>query len=179
VDFPDVARGGAQVLADAVGSPNTWPASWIFAWRQQRPPGQYDLLVGRYLFYRQNNLGGVIAVGQPGDEPFLGEGWARRESEDGVGWRRVRGRARLFAPLDVPEDLDLRLRLACPTGAREVRVSVNGHAVGSLTASPAWNDAALFVEARAWRRELNELALETDGEDVRVSTLTFLQPGRP
>src|SRR6185503_4694566 len=124
---------------------------------------------------RQNNLGGVIALGQPGDEPVLGEGWARRESADGAGFRRVRGRARVLAPLDVPEDLNLRVRLACPTGDQDVRVSVNGQSAGQLAAGPAWNEATLFVEARAWRRELNEVVFEADGEDVRVGSLTFVQ----
>lgn len=179
VDFPDVARGSAQVLSEAVGSPPTWPASWIFAWRYERPPSQYDLLVGRYLFYRQNNLGGVIALGQPGDEPFLGEGWARRESEGGTSWRRLRGRARVFTPLDVAEDLNLNVQLARPGGPREVRVSVNGRAVGSVWADAAWSDARLFIESRAWQRELNELTFEAEGEDIRVGTLTFLQRGRP
>ena len=76
VRLPD-ARGavGADPWPDAVGSPPTWPASWLFAWRQGRSPGQYDRLVGRYLFYRQNNLRGHVELGAAGRGLMLGEGW--------------------------------------------------------------------------------------------------------
>ncbi len=177
VDFPDLVRGGWSVMAAGLGSPNTWPASWLFALRHGRPPGQYDLLVGRYLFYRQNNLGGHLPVGQAGDEPYLGEGWARRESLLGQGARRVRSRARLFFALDVPEDLELRAQLLAP-GARELRVLVNGQPVGRLAAGAAWGEGRLGLPARALRRELNELVLETEGEDVAIAGLTFVQRGQ-
>ncbi len=178
VDFPDLVRGGWSVMAAAVGSPNTWPASWLFALRHGRPPGQYDLLVGRYLFYRQNNLDGHVPVGQPGDEPYLGEGWARRESLQGLDARRVRGRARLFLALDEPEDLELRVRLLAP-GPREVRVSANGQALGRLAAGSSWGEGRLGLPARALVRELNELGFETEGDDVAISGVTLLQRGRP
>jgi len=64
--------------------------------------------VGRYLFYRQNNLGGHIDVGS-GDGALLGEGWGDRREVDGRACRRPQGAARALAPLDVPEDLDLTL----------------------------------------------------------------------
>lgn len=175
VDFPDLARGGFQVLSDTLGSPNTWPASWLFAWRYSRSPGQYDLLVGRYLFYRQNNLQGVLPIGQAGDEPFLGEGWARRENVDGVGFRRVRERARLFVPLDVPEDLELRLRVQALPVARELTVLVNGRSVGRAVADTAWRDVRLAVDTGFWRRELNEVVLVSPGEDLRVGAVSFAQ----
>lgn len=178
VDFPDLVRGGWAVMAAAVGSPNTWPASWRFALRHDRPPGQYDLLVGRYLFYRQNNLGGHLPVGQIGDEPYLGEGWARRESLQGQGARRVRARARLFFALDVPEDLELRARLRAP-GPREVRVSANGQPLGLLAASDTWGEARLGLPAQALQRELNELVFEAEGEDVAMAGVTFVQRGQP
>ena len=61
--FGDLVGRSAQLVSRTVGSPGTWPASWLFALREHRPPDQYDVLVGRYLFYRQNNLGGRLAVG--------------------------------------------------------------------------------------------------------------------
>lgn len=178
VDFPDLVRGGWSVMATAVGSPNTWPASWLFALRHGRPPGQYDLLVGRYLFYRQNNLGGHLPVGQPGDEPYLGEGWSRRESLQGQGARRLRSRARLFLALDEPEDLELRARLLAPA-PREVRVSANGRVLGWLWAGNAWGEGRLGLPASALVRELNELLFEADGEDVAIAGVTFVQRGQP
>jgi hypothetical protein len=80
VAFPLLVRRGAAIFADAVGSPSTWPASWLFATREHRPPGQYDLLVGRYLFYRQNSMGGHVGIGTAEDDVMLAEGWGPRET---------------------------------------------------------------------------------------------------
>jgi hypothetical protein len=65
VAFSRLAFNAAQVVSDRVGFPTTWPASWLFAWREALSPGRYDLGVGRYLFYRQNNLNGLIETGNP------------------------------------------------------------------------------------------------------------------
>jgi hypothetical protein len=176
VSFPRLVGGAARVVADAVGSPPTWPASWLFAWRHGRPPGQYDLLVGRYLFYRQNNMGGHVEVGGPGAEDMLGEGWGPARVVDGIRGRTVRGRARLFAGLDVAEDLELRLR-ARATAGTEVRVSVNGREAGRFWAEPSWLEARLRAGAWFWRRELNDVVLETTGEGVLVSAVDFVRLG--
>jgi hypothetical protein len=176
VAFPRLVGGAARVVADAVGSPPTWPASWLFAWRHRRPPSQYDLLVGRYLFYRQNNMGGHVEVGAPGAEDMLGEGWGPAQTVDGVRGRPVRGRARLFAGLDVPEDLEMRLRVRAPAGT-EVRVSVNGRHAGRFWAEPAWLEARLRAGAGFWRRELNDVVLETAQGGVLVSAVDFVRVG--
>ncbi len=133
--------------------------------------------MGRYLFYRQNNLGGHLPVGRAGDEPYLGEGWARREILQGQGARRVRARARLFFALDVPEDLELRAQLLAPE-ARTLRVSVNGQPLGLLAAGADWAEGRLGLPARTLRRELNELVLETEGDDVAIAGVTFVQKGQ-
>jgi hypothetical protein len=176
VEFAALAGNGWRVMADAVGSPNTWPASWVFAARHGRPPGQYDLLVGRYLFYRQQNMGGHVEIGDPGDDVMLGEGWGGRESVQGVSARRIRGAARLFAPLDVPEDLGVRPRLHAdvPVG---VVVVVNGVDAGQVSAGPEWTQAEVRVPARFWHRELNEVRLQAQGEGVRVDAVDFVRAG--
>jgi len=176
VAFPRLVGGAARVVADAVGSPTTWPASWLFAWRHRRPPGQYDLLAGRYLFYRQNNMGGHVEVGGPGAEDTLGEGWGPAQTVDGTRGRAVRGHARLFAGLDVPEDLELRVRARAPAGS-EVRVIVNGRDAGRFWAEPAWLEARVRAGAGFWTRELNDVVLEATGEGVLVSGVDFVRLG--
>jgi hypothetical protein len=140
------------------------------------------VLVGRYLFYRQNNMSGHIEIGAPGDDAMLGEGWSGVELQQGVASRRVKGRARFFAPLDVPEELAIRFRVICPPGARAVGVLVNGRAAGRIAATPAWAEAQLRVAAPFWQRELNEVVLEADGSDVFVDAIDFAriagEPGR-
>jgi hypothetical protein len=160
VAFPTLVGRSAQVFAEALGSPTTWPASWLFAWRQGRPPGQYDLLVGRYLFYRQNNLGGRVDLGAAGDDALLGEGWTPPEVHAGAAARRTRGPARIFAPLDVPETLEVRFRAASDAEPVEVHVLVNGRVAGRFLAGPDWEDHGVTVDASLWRRELNDVVLE-------------------
>jgi hypothetical protein len=156
--FSDLVGEASRTFARRWGSPTTWPASWLFAWQHHRPPGQYDVVVGRYLFYRQNNLGGRIDIGQPGDEAMLGEGFGQAGMDGKVAFRRLEGRARLFAPLDVPETLQVWVR-ARAAPAAVLDVEVNGRPAGSLTVGAQWDTSGLSVPAASWRRELNALVL--------------------
>jgi hypothetical protein len=178
VAFPELMGGAARAVAETVGSPPTWPASWWFAWRQGRPPAQYDLLVGRYLFYRQGNLGGRIALGAPGDETMLGEGWGERTEEAGEPARALSRSARLFAPLDTAEDLDLvwRVRSAAP-GA--IAVAVNGRPAGRIAPDGEWGERRLRVPAAYWRRELNDVVLDAGGQRTLVASVQFLRVDAP
>jgi hypothetical protein len=165
-------------MADGVGSPPTWPASWVFAWRHRLPPGQYDLLVGRYLFYRQNNLQGRIDLGAPGGEPMLGEGWGAAFSRGGAEARPLQGRGRILAPLDVPEDLHVEFR-AYADRPVAVRVEVNGREAGAFTAGPGWSAHRVSVARDFWRRDLNDVVLEGEGAGVWIDTVDFLRAGVP
>jgi len=174
VELPRLARLGAGVLSEGVGFPTTWPASWLFAARHDRPPAQYDRLVGKYLFYRQNNLGGHVEVGSS-DDALLGEGWGRPERLAGVRGRRLRRRARLFAPLDVPRDLRLSVRALSLGEPRELRVQINGRDAGRIQAAVGgWGEDSLGVRAGFWHRELNEVVLLTDADDVVVASVRFV-----
>jgi hypothetical protein len=176
VDGPRLVGNAAQLFSDALGSPTAWPANWIFALRQDRPPGQYDLLVGRYLFYRQNNLGGHVEIGSAGDVAMLGEGWGPIETRDGRGVRSVQGRARLFAPLDQAEDLELRVRTSADQPV-EIRVSVNGKLAGQLLAPVGTGEGRLRVDAGFWQREQNSVMLDAGGGEVWVDAVVFAQVG--
>jgi hypothetical protein len=178
VSFPRMVENGWRVMADAVGSPPTWPASWVFALQHRRPPSQYDGLVGRYLFYMHNNMRGLIEIGDGADERMLGEGWSRIESHGEAGVRRVLGRARLFAPLDVPTDLAVGVR-AASASPRTVTVSVNGRPAGRFVATAELEEHELEVAAGFWHREVNDVVLETDGEDLQVDHVTFRRIGEP
>jgi hypothetical protein len=174
VAFPQLARGAAELVSRAVGFPTTWPASWLFAWRHDLPPSQYDRLVGRYLFYRQNSLGGRIELAAAAHAELLDDGWGRPESHAGVAGRRARGDARLFAPLDVPEDIEVVVIAAAPAGERPVSLQVNGRDVGRFLVRAAWDDHHVRVPAGFWRREINELRLAGAG-GVLVSDVRFVR----
>jgi hypothetical protein len=178
IAFAEAVRAGAQRTADVVGSPPTWPASWAFAWRHRLPPAQYDLLVGRYLFYRQNNLQGRIDLGATGDEAMLGEGWGAAALRDGVTARRLVGRGRILAPLDVPEDIEVAVRAHADT-ASSVRIEVNGRDAGAFTAGPGWNEHRVIAGRDRWRRDLNDVVIVAGGAGVWVDALDFSRTGVP
>ena len=176
VSFARVAENSADVFATAFGSPVAWPANWIFSVRHGLPPDRYDLMVGKYLFFMQNNLGGVIDVGaDPGlDQALLGEGWGVRTpcagAADGV-CRPVQGRARLFGALHAPETLDLTVRAA---GPGRLRVLVNGVAVAERALAEGPEDVTARVPGARWRSGLNEIALDADpGATAQVDRVVF------
>lgn len=175
VAFPTLAGGSARIVTEAAGFPTTWPASWLFARRHRLPPARYESLVGRYLFYRQNSLGGRIDLGSPGDGLLLGEGWGLPEVRGGASARPLEGRARLFVPLDVPEDLDIRFRAAVDQD-RDVRVLVNGREAGRFHAGPDWGVAVVRAPSGLWHRELNEVAVDAGGDTVWVDAVELVRP---
>jgi len=132
-------------------------------------------MVGSYLFYRQNNLGGVIDLGDDRVDPgLLGEGWTGRRlcaaGETPV-CRGLEGAARLFAPLDVPRDLAVTVHA---TGGGTLRVTVNGHPLGAVPLVGELRGFRLRAPRGIWRRELNEITLTPDpGSDVLVDKLVF------
>lgn len=178
VAFGALARNSAQLVSDAVGFPSTWPASWIFALRHDLPPSRYDRLVGKYLFYRQSSLGERVEIGAPGDELLLAEGWGEVEQAKGDRVRRVAARARLLAPLDAPETLAVRFRLAA-SGAAPVGVvlRVNGAEAARFVAAPAFEEREALVPAAFWRRELNDVELACGGE-LLVDWARIARPGK-
>jgi hypothetical protein len=162
--FSQIVGEGARAVSAAVGFPTTWPASWLFAWQHGLSPGRFDLVVGRYLFYRQNSLGARLRLADSATEPFLDGPWGGPETVHGIAARCPAGRSRLFAPLDLPEDLELRFEVAARAGQQEAVVFVNGRNAGRLPAGPDWSSPSFRVAANLWRRELNEIAFVPAGE---------------
>ncbi len=176
VAFTTLVRGAADLVGDRLGFPTTWPASWLFAVRHRVSPGQFDLVVGRYLFYMQNNLGGRIDMGNPAAEAMLADGWGGLESHEGHQARSFSGRrARLLATLDVAEDLELRLRVNA-MGPQRLRLRVNGAPAGEQPLAAGWSDVAFATAAAAWHREVNDVEFEADGPaPVRVASVVFVR----
>jgi hypothetical protein len=173
VAFWRVARNNAALLASGVGTPLAWPANWLFAAEHGLPVEQYDAMVGKYLFYRQNNLAGVIDLGDERADPaLLGEGWGPQRACGPDVCRELRGRARVFAPLDLPETLELVVRAA---GQGSLHLEVNGDSIGELPLAPELAERRVRVPVGHWRRELNEIVLEGN---AAVERLVFERPER-
>lgn len=178
--FSRIVGEDARVVSEAVGFPTTWPASWLFAWRYRLSPARFDSMVGRYLFYRQNSLGARLKLADAATAPFLDGPWGGPETIRGVGARCPTGTSRLFAPLDVPEDLELRFEVASSTEPREAAVLVNGRDAGRLPAGREWSRPSFRVSADFWRRELNEIAFVPAGEGggLCVASVEFVWTAR-
>ena len=168
------------VVAPVSGAVTTHRTGWLFAWRQGLSPGRYDLGVGRYLFYRQNNLNGLIETGNPDHAGLLATGFGRIEDVQGVAARRIAERARVLAPLDVPEPLELRLGVRALEGPVLARVSVNGREIGRVDVLPDnWQQPRLLAPAALWRRELNDVVIEADGGPLALREVRFVRSERP
>jgi hypothetical protein len=171
VSFARVTENNAALITEAVGTPLAWPANWIFAARHDAPLASHDVAAGKYLFYKMNNLGGVIDLGDPRVDPsLLLEGWARVRRCGDAECRGLDGPARLLFPLDLPEDLDVIVRAQ---GAAPLQLSVNGRPLAELPL------AEHLVERRAripkgWlRREHNQLILASADAGVLIDRVVF------
>jgi hypothetical protein len=176
VSFGGVVENGAALLSQAVGTPLAWPANWVFAAQHDALVASYDLAVGKYLFYRQNNLGGVIDLGDERADPaLLLEGWARVRPCGREQCRAIEGSARLLVPLDVPEDLELTVRAE---GEGFLSVWINGHELASLPLSETLEERRARVPAAWLHREANELRLGASAGTAIVDRVTFRRTSR-
>jgi hypothetical protein len=161
VSFARVSENAAALVQTTTGTPLAWPANWIFSARHGLGSGRYDLMVGKYLFYRQENLGGVIDLGDARSDPALvGPGWGALRNCENVQCRAVAGRARLLAPLDVPEALEVVVRAR---GTGVLQLTVNGTLVAALPLRERLSEASVPVPRVRWRRELNDLVFAASG----------------
>ena len=171
VAFDRLVEGVAATTADAAGSPPTWPASWLFAAGTGLLPARYDTVVGRYLFYRQNNQRGCIEPGLAAYEPQLTGAWGARVDTPAGPARVLDGAGRLFVGLDLPEDLTVSVRAAADV-MTSLTVDVNGVTAGSFTAGPGWTTVRVSVPRARWRRNVNAVALRPGGA-LLVSAVRF------
>jgi len=160
VTFEQLAGNSARLVREEVGTPLAWPANWILALRLGVSPGQWDRMVGPYLFYRQNNLGGVIEIGAAdpdADQGPLAEGWSLpRPCGDATYCRAISGRARVLVALDVPQTLDVAVRAV---GSGTLSMAINGTDVAQWPLTAQLADWRVRVPADRFRRELNEVTL--------------------
>jgi len=166
VSFVRVSELIADALSDDTGTPLAWPANWIFAARYELPAARYDLMVGKYLFHRQNNLDGHIAMGADAVDPaLLGEGWGPQRPCQGLVCREVRGRARVFAPLYDASALEMSVRAA---GSGTLEVAFNRYPLARLPLEATLAEHRLRIPRALVRRELNEIAFAVDPTDHAV-----------
>lgn len=177
VSFAAVAETNARIFGRYLGTPLAWPANWLFARAHDLPAARYDLMVGKRLLDGENNLGGVVRVGDGRADPalFAGE-WSAPARCGEARCREVRGRARVMAPLEEAEDLDLEVQAF---GRGTLAVAINGLEVASFPLEAAPRSLRVRVPRRNWRRDLNDVSLSVgDGGSAFVERLVFARPGQ-
>jgi hypothetical protein len=162
-------------VLEVVGTPGSWPASWVFAARTGAPPGRYDLTAGWALVEARGDAKGYERLWI--DDPRwalagLGPAHARGEHEA----RAVEGRATIAVPLRVPLPLQGRLR-AWAAAPVVLHVALAGEPV-VLPLRAGWHDYALPRE-EPWPAGLGLVVLRPEpGVDVELAWLDVFLPGR-
>jgi hypothetical protein len=167
-----------RALSHDAGFPTTWPASWIFAARYNTSPDRFDLAAGKYLFYRQNNLGGIADLGSEGDAALILDGFSAPRQDGSRTYRALTSQARLVVSLDLPETLEISFdaRTSRAAGAT-VDVFLNGRAVGAITPESNWSERTLEAPQAFWKRGPNVLALKASSE-LQLDVVTFRRAER-
>ena len=176
VSFAAVAETNARIFGRYLGTPLAWPANWVFARAHDLPADRYDLMVGKRLFDGENNLGGVLRVGDGRSDPalFAGE-WSAPAPCGEARCREVRGRARVMAPLDEAEDLDLEVQAF---GRGTLSLAINGFEVASFPLEAVPRGLRVRVPRQNWRPDLNDVSLSVgDGGSAFVERLVFERTG--
>ncbi|MCH9683971.1 MAG: hypothetical protein K0V04_21235 [Deltaproteobacteria bacterium] len=122
----------------AVGTPGSWPASWVFAWRTGAPAGRYDETMGWALVHERRGEGGRsrLWVQHP---RWAVHGWGPADLTRTHPPRAVEGEAVLAIPLREPLSVALRMRAWSARGAT-VHASTSTGEHFELQLRPGWHD---------------------------------------
>ncbi len=184
--FSGAAARAVERFYELAGHPAAAPASWLFGWRYDVSPGQFDATYGHRPYH---NL--EIDVGSPADRYFVGKGWSIPESSgDGVTYRWSLGpESTWLVPLFGPFDYNLALT-GQPSRHPEgwpltIAVEVNGSPAATLGLDGGRQVAQVRIPALFWKEGLNEIRFRYDwtveaeavygGEDRRRIALRLEQ----
>ena len=144
-------------LYEFIGNPFSLPVSAYVAWRYDVGLPVYDRLRGRTY----NNLS--IDIGAPGDERFLGHGWAAREQHPNFSFRWADSHSStVLIPLKTNAD-DYLLEIEWgPFSAPElppqiVSIDVNNIPVTALTLRPGVHVDRITIPSAALQSNLNQI----------------------
>lgn len=169
-----LARGVPQPLAPAwsrafgvplggvletLGTPGSWPASWIFAARTGASPGRFDLTAGWALVKARGDAKGYERLWIE-DERWALAGLGPVHDRGEHRTRTVEGPVTLAVPLRVPLPLQGRLR-AFAEAPCVVELELAGERI-ELPLRPGWHDYALPY-AGQWPAGTTLVRLRADG----------------
>ena len=152
----------ARVAHRWFGNPFTYPASLVFALRNNLTPGEYDLLSANRFLADPLQPYGRADLGTD-DEWLIGEGWHAPEMDGAIGFRWAASPATLRIPLDhaAPLRVQVRLHAFAYPGAplQTVTIRANGNACAVLPVTPDWQTIECVLDRASWRAGVNDLDL--------------------
>lgn len=157
-----------EMILHRAGYPFSWPANWLFAARYGVSPEKYDMAAGNYLFsWDIHEPTQTITFGRS-DDAFLGFGFYEPETDhQGARWRWSQGRrTEILISLFRPTRLRMKLTVMpfMPPGAsqRQMMVTVNGHAAGTVTMRPGVAEYGVVLEPEWLAAGVNAIVFEYD-----------------
>ncbi|MBA3295516.1 MAG: glycosyltransferase family 39 protein, partial [Acidobacteria bacterium] len=164
VSFGSVGAHQVRALHGWVGNPFTYPASLMFAAKNDVAIGLYDVVDANRFLGDATRPYGRIDVGGEEDEVLLEDGWHQPEKNGETTFRWADSPATVLVPLDHAARLAVQVRMQAFNypGAtpQAVTLRVNGHAQPIEIVPDAWGVLELIVEQGAWRAGVNRLRLE-------------------
>ncbi|MBA2301936.1 MAG: hypothetical protein H0W08_04815 [Acidobacteria bacterium] len=181
VSFAEAAAHQARAFHGWFGHPFTYPASLLFAARNDVPIGAYDLLSANRFLGDPVRPYGRVDVGEPGDELWLGDGWHAAERAGPVSFRWASQSVTTIIPLDHPASLRVQVRARSfdypGATAQTLAIVVNGVAQPPIQLVGEWSTALFVVDRTAWRTGVNRLTLNF-GRSARPADVGAGSDGR-
>ena len=163
VSFGEAAAHQARAFHRWFGHPFTYPASLLFAARNNVPVGAYDLLAANRFLSDPLRPYGRVDVGEANDELWLEDGWHDREVSGPISFRWASASATMIMPLDhaAPLRVQVRGRSFDYAGAapQSVTIVVNASTLPPAPLTSDWTTATFEVDGPLWRAGVNRLQL--------------------
>ena len=135
----------------------------------------FDRAAGKYLFFRQNNLNGVVDVGGEGDDALVVDGFSGPRLAGSSSYRGFKSQARLIVSLDLPEALTISIVARSPDAASaRIDVRINGKTAGTASTGPTWDESRLEARRDLWRRGAHVLSLSSPSA-IDLDRVVFLR----
>jgi hypothetical protein len=164
ISFGELGAHQVVALHEWVGNPFTYPASLVFAARNDLPVGTYDLVEANRFLGDVSRPYGRIDIGTAADEMLVRDGWHVPEASADTTFRWAESPATILIPLHHPARLALQVRLQAFNypGALPQTLTpfVNEHAQKVAVVPNEWGVLEFLVDESAWRTGVNRVRFE-------------------
>jgi len=164
VSFGEAGAHQARAFHRWLGHPFTYPASLIFALRNDVPIGTYDLLSANRFLGDPLRPYGRVDLGDATDAPLIEDGWHGPEQDGPLSFRWAGQSAGILVPLDHAADLRVQVRsrpFEYPGAPPQtLSLTVNGVVQPPAVLPAEWTTTTVEVKRDLWRSGVNRVRLE-------------------